>query len=128
MSRPDPAAACRYFTADDAIRFALAAYYAASLSIEPPSGEPWLIDGQPYASASDFADAFVQEVADRVSAAAYAASLPRSASDITVPWWPNPQEELTEAGAVFLRRIMNHLPPEDNLAHNHLMKGIANVG
>ncbi len=123
MSRPDPAAQCRFFTADDAIRFALAAYYAASHDIEPPQGEPWLIDGEPYADGSCFADAFVQQIADRVSAAAYSANLPRSCSEIMGVWWPQEGEELTESGEVFLRRIMNHLPSGHNRAHNLLRQG-----
>ncbi|MFC5741587.1 hypothetical protein [Dyella tabacisoli] len=123
----DYAAQCRFFSAEDAIRYALAAYYAATQNIEPPKGEDWLIDGQPYACASDFADAFVQEVADRVSAAAYAQRLPRLASDITGTWWPNDGEELTSAGEVFLRRIMNHLPPVDNRVHNRPSNGAENA-
>jgi hypothetical protein len=126
--KTDHAAQCRFFSAEDAIRYALAAYYAAAKNIEPPQGEAWLIDGQPYASASDFADVFVQEVADRVSAAAYAQRLPRSGGEIIGPWWPNDGDELTSGGEVFLRRIMNHLPPLDNRVHNHVSKGVGNVG
>lgn len=62
----DPAAACRFFSAEDACCLALQAYFVASREIEPPEGEPWAIDGQPYASATDFAEVFVREVRARV--------------------------------------------------------------
>jgi len=35
-------AACRFFTPEDVVRWALAAYYGASRDIEPPAGEPWI--------------------------------------------------------------------------------------
>lgn len=64
--KADPAAACRFFTAEDACRLALQAYYAATHRIEPPQGEPWAIDGEPYATAQDFAGVFVGEMQARV--------------------------------------------------------------
>lgn len=64
--RNDPAAPCRFFSAEDACRLALQAYFVASREIEPPKGEPWLMEGMPYASAQDFADVFVREVRARV--------------------------------------------------------------
>lgn len=125
--RPAPSASCRYFTADDALRFALAAYYAASQQMEPPLGEPWEIDGQPYASAADFADSFVQEICDRVSAAALTAKIERHGSEIMGNWWPNEGDELTNAGATFLRRIMKHLPPEEIDVHNRILEGLGHA-
>lgn len=122
----DPVAECRFFTAEDACRIALAAYYAAGAELEPPPGEPWMLDGSPYASASDFADCFCQQVADRVSAIAYSQHLSRSGSSLDGPWWPNQGEELTEYGANFLRRIMKHLPPGDNPGNNQLSKESVN--
>lgn len=62
----DPAAACRCFTAEDACRLALGAYYAAGRAIEPPAGEPWDDGSGPWASARDFVDAFLVQVAARV--------------------------------------------------------------
>lgn len=119
----DPAEACRFFSAEDACRFALAAYYAAGEELKPPPGEPWFIDGDPYASASDFADEFCQQIADRVSAVAYSQHLRRSGSSFDGPWWPNNEEELTDAGPVVLRRIMQHLPPVDNPGNNRFIEG-----
>lgn len=63
----DPAASCRYFSAEDACRLALQAYYAAAAAIEPPPGEPWEVDGQPYATASDFADEFMAGLSPRLA-------------------------------------------------------------
>ncbi|WP_343822062.1 hypothetical protein, partial [Dyella marensis] len=114
----DYAAQCRFFSAEDAVRFALASYYAASRAIEPPPGEPWFDDGVPFASGGVFADEFVQELADRVSAAAYAMKVARSGSPIDGLWWPVGDEELTERREFLLRRIMNHLPRGDNGKHN----------
>jgi hypothetical protein len=62
----DHAAACRFFTPGDACRIALAAYRAAAFDLVPPFGQPWMLDGEPYATASDFVDAFAGEVAARL--------------------------------------------------------------
>lgn len=113
--KTDHAAACRFFSAEDACRFALAAYFAASAEIQPPKGEPWILEGAPYATAGDFADAFMDQVRDRVAAAALAASARRSGSESHPLWWPNPGEnadDMSETGRVLLRRIVKHLPPE----------------
>lgn len=63
----DYVAQCRFFTAEDACRIALQAYYAAGRRIQPPPGEPWIIDGDPYAGPGDFADAFSGEVQARIA-------------------------------------------------------------
>lgn len=60
--KTDPAAACRFFTPGDACRATLAAYRAATECLRPPFGQSWLIDGLPFATASDFADNFVAEI------------------------------------------------------------------
>lgn len=62
----DHAAACRFFTPGDACRAALAAYHAAAECLRPPFGGPWLIDGQPFAVAADFADNFIAEIVAQV--------------------------------------------------------------
>lgn len=125
----DYAAACRFFSAEDACRFALAAYFAAGAEIEPPKGEPWLIEGTPYAAPGDFADAFVEQMRDRVAAAAVASSVRRSGSDTFSLWWPNPGEsadDLTDVGQFLLRRLMKHLPPSDNRRNNQVSKVAGN--
>lgn len=127
MNKPDLSAPCRFFSAEDACRFALQAYYAASRDVEPPPGEPFMIDGQPYSSASDFADAFCQQIADRLSALAYSQHLRHSGSKIDGPWWPDSGDQLTEGGALFMRRILKHLPPGHNALHNQPTSWIPNV-
>lgn len=130
----DHAAHCRFFNAEDACRLALSAYYAASRSLEPPPGEPWMIDGEPYASASDFADAFSAELSARLGLLA----LDRlgsfhPTSDRYDPWITayhvDPEKmrpiieareaEMSENDDDFLRDEMHRLPPGDNHVHNH---------
>jgi hypothetical protein len=129
----DPAAQCRFFNAEDACRLALSAYYAAGRNLEPPPGEPWIVDGEPYASASDFADAFAAELSARLGLLA----LDRlgsfhPTSDRYDPWAmayqvdPEKMRPIIEAReadmrqdeAVFLGDEMHRLPPEDNHVHN----------
>ena len=62
----DHAAACRFFTPGDACRLALAAYHAAAAGLLPPVGQPWVIDGESYATPADFVDAFADELAARL--------------------------------------------------------------
>lgn len=127
--KTDHVAACRFFSAEDACRFALAAYFAAGAEIEPPPGEPWLVGGAPYASAGDFADAFMDQVRDRVAAAAFASSVCRSGSECFPIWWPNPDEQtsdLSEVRQLLLRKIVKHLPPRDNAGNNQPGRGLIN--
>lgn len=125
----DYAAECRFFKAEDACRMALAAYYAASADLEPPEGEPWVLEGSPYATASDFALCFCQQIAERVSAIAYAQRLRQPDSVLDGLWWPEDGfnlEELSEYRQASLRRIMKHLPPGDNRVNNRSGKEFAN--
>jgi hypothetical protein len=63
----DHAAQCRFFSAADACRIALQAYYAASRRLQPPPGESWYDEsGSPWASCTDFAEAFHGEVEARI--------------------------------------------------------------
>lgn len=80
----DYAAQCRFFTAEDAVRIALQAYYAASRDMDPPAGEPWMLDGQPYATATDFAETFSGQMQARMGLVA----LDRLGTFLTVnsPW------------------------------------------
>jgi len=60
--KTDYAAQCRFFTAEDAVRIALKAYYAAARALDPPPGEPWMLDGAPYVTPTDFAETFSGQV------------------------------------------------------------------
>jgi hypothetical protein len=67
----DQTAQCRFFSAEDACRIALQAYFAAGRRITPPPGEPFVVDGVPWAGKEEFADAFVGELRARVGLLAF---------------------------------------------------------
>jgi hypothetical protein len=129
----DPAASCRFFTAEDACRLALQAYYAAAAAIQPPPGEPWEVDGQPYATTGDFADEFIMGLAPRLGLLA----LDRLGSfdppeDRGNPWERarllEPEKmapviaaretQNADAEELFSGRELHGLPPGDNALHN----------
>lgn len=121
--KTDHAAACRFFSAEDACRIALAAYFAAGAEIEPPKGEPWFLEGAPYATGGDFADAFMEQMRDRIAAAAVAASVRHSGSEVFPLWWPNPGEStdhLTGVRQFLFGRLGKHLPLRDNRRNNQV--------
>ena len=143
----DQMAQCRFFTAEDACRIALQAYYAAGRRIQPPPGEPWMIDGDPYAGPGDFADAFIGEVQARVSLKALdtlgdffvsysdwqlhklAADIePEKMAPIIAAREIDMAEIEAELDADFLRDEMNRLPVVDNAVHNQLSEGVGNAG
>lgn len=140
--KTDYAAQCRFFTAEDACRIALQAYYAAGRRIEPPPGEPWMIDGEPYASASEFAEAFSGELQARIGLLAldqlgefYQVStqwhLLRLACDIEpekiTPILAKHEAEMAEVDAEFLGDEMNSLPWADNQVNNDQSHGVQNA-
>ncbi len=131
--KTDYAAQCRFFHAEDACRMALQAYYAAGRRIEPPPGEPWVIDGEPYASASDFADAFTGELQARLSLLALKRlgdfgilrtewNLYALAADIEPDKMAaiiaKRETETAEAEAEIFGPDVHGLPPGDNPGHN----------
>ncbi|MHB1059192.1 MAG: hypothetical protein ACYC0F_15040 [Rhodanobacter sp.] len=136
--KTDYAAQCRFFRAEDAVRIALQAYYAAGRRIEPPPGEPWMIDGDPYATATDFAEAFNGELQARLSLLALARlgdfnvlrtewDLCMLAADVEpekmAPIIARRETERLEIEAEFSGLKMHDLPPEDNAVHNRLTEG-----
>jgi hypothetical protein len=139
----DHAAQCRFFTAEDACRIALQAYYAAGRSIQPPPGEPWIVDGDPYAGPADFADAFSGELQARLSllaldrlgtfdALTMSWNLHKLAADIEpekmAPIIAAREAELAQAYVDIFGDEMNRLHPGDNAAHNHQSEGVGNAG
>lgn len=137
----DPVAQCRFFSADDACRFALQAYYGSHRYIEPPPGEPWMIDGEPYAGPGDFADAFIAELQVRISLCALDRlgyfdvlgdpgwNLHKLAADIEpqkmAPIIAARETQLAQIDADFLGDEMNRLPPGDNPVHNRVQEDIS---
>lgn len=141
--KTDYAAQCRFFTAEDACRIALQAYYAATRHLEPPPGEPWMIDGTPWSSATDFVEAFHGEVQARLGLLA----LDRLGEfhQVSVDWnlltlagCIEPEKmapiisryeaEKAEIETEVLGLSMNDLPPGDNPAHNHSTREFQNAG
>lgn len=59
----DVAKAWRWFTADEALSWALAAYYAASREVDPPADDP---EPEAWASRGWFAFAFHREITARI--------------------------------------------------------------
>ncbi len=115
----DHAAACRFFSPEDACRVALAAYYAASASNEPPLGEPWSVDGATWDDGTGFFEYFIEHVARKVTEDALRRGrLPRTicngsfgqAADNGV------HGVLNQAGLTYEK--MNGLPPLDNAVDN----------
>lgn len=113
-TKVDHAAACRFFTPEDACRLALAAYYGASRDIEPPAGESWVVDGMIWSSTCDFAAAFLTRVEREIFsiAAEKGVSCATFTGSIIEPH-ENP----------FLRPQGNDLPPPDNAADNAAIPG-----
>lgn len=138
----DYAAQCRFFSAEDACRLALSSYFAAGRRIEPPKGEPWMIDGQPYACASDFVDAFNGEMQARIAllalerlgnfnAATSQWDLYQLAHDIEpekmAPILAAREIENADIYAEIFGDQMNRLPPVDNQVNNHPSNGAENA-
>jgi hypothetical protein len=69
-------AACRFFTPDDAVRWALQAYYGACRDVVPPKGQPWLAEGVAWSSPACWGDAVVTRFMAAVVAAAIDARVP----------------------------------------------------
>lgn len=142
--KTDPAAACRFFTPGDACRAALAAYRAATECLRPPFGHPWLIDGQPFATASDFADNFVAEIVAQVGLLALdrlgefvppeERGDPWSRAYLAAPEKMRPiiaqrAEEMRDLAAEFGIIESHELQPGGNARHNaDAQGGSANVG
>ena len=59
MGVPSGVGALLWFSQEDACRHALAAYALAIEACKPPDGEPWLYEGQPWATEEDFAVHFI---------------------------------------------------------------------
>lgn len=129
----DHAAACRYFTPGDACRVAVEAYRAAAATLHPPTGEPWMIDGQPYATPADFADGFMAELAARLGLLALDRLGTFAPPEVRAcPWQlassADPEKmrriisshetAFLQAGADFMTRETHELREGDNRLHN----------
>ena len=142
--KTDYVAQCRFFTAEDACRIALQAYYAADRHITPPPGEPWMDEaGSPWASATDFAEAFSGELQARIGLLALdhlGEFCPMSMhwdhyalASLIEPEKMQPviaalEAEWVNVKADFLEDEKNRLPPPDNPVNNQSPQGVGNAG
>ena len=72
----DSPAACRFFTPDDAVRWALAAYYGASRRLHPPLGESFIDGDGRWSSPATFALDVQYAFSESIVAAAIDAKIP----------------------------------------------------
>lgn len=86
----DPVAAVRWFDGQQALTWALQAYYAACREVEPPAScdEP-----DDWASGGDFLHAFHAAFTLRLSAAAFAQGVARCGSASEALGWPESGSE-----------------------------------
>ena len=104
-------AACRFFTPEDAIRWALQAYCGACRDVVPPKGEPWMVDGCAWTTPAAWADLVVTRFMGLVVAAAIDARVPCDHGCATPSFtWDD--------SAFFSRPKRNDLPGSENHAEN----------
>lgn len=124
----DSAAACRFFSAEEACRWALAAYYGASRDVEPPSGVPFVDDGVQWSSPAYFGDAVLSRFAAALVAAAIDARIPCDHGNAAPSFsWDDSgfAGSMCDRGAaLFLGPPLNDLPPANNAADNQAESGV----
>ncbi|KRA35487.1 hypothetical protein ASD68_03540 [Rhodanobacter sp. Root627] len=141
--KTDFAAQCRFFTGEDACRIALKAYYAAARDLDPPPGEPWEVDGVPYATASDFADAFNDQMRARLALLALdrlgefvapshlwdpVVLAGRIEPEKMAPIISKLETDNRKDDADFSGQKMHGLPPDDNAVHNQVSSRVESNG
>lgn len=80
--KPATPDACRFITPDDWLSLALSAYYAASRDLQPPTGEPWEVEGAVWSTPEDFVLGLEMHVQRRLLAAAVAAHVCHEADEV----------------------------------------------
>lgn len=141
--KADCTAHCRFFSAEDACRLALKAYVRAGRYIEPPPGEPWMVDGAPYAGPEVFYDGFVGEMRALLGLLSLQRRgkfevgdsdldpyvLAAEISPVKMAWVMIARErENARIEAEFSGPLRNDLPPADNGLHNQPAKGVERAG
>lgn len=115
----DPVASVRWFGAEQALAWALQAYYAACKAVEPPPGQPFVgADGETWAGKGDFLHAFHSALTARLSLAAFVrgdVSPCGSASEL-LGWPDNADSEGKVSFFEYLKK--SGLPLPENRAHN----------
>lgn len=115
MKRRDELAAIRCVSADQLMSIALQSYYAAGRAILEDfkaSGEPWDVDGSPWADRSDFLFHVHHEITHRLSLVAARQRL-RSPGSATseLGWYEPPEVRAAAFVPVFSGPPVNDLHP-----------------
>ncbi|MDE2075403.1 MAG: hypothetical protein KGJ81_18375 [Alphaproteobacteria bacterium] len=115
---PNRAAACRFFSYGKAVLMAMEAYSAAAVLIEPPAGEAWFDEyGNAWANETLFAECFIEEMCQRINAAAVAAAVPYASHSV----YPGLGWELADGHNAELSTSENaQIAPPDNRPDNAL--------
>ncbi len=111
----DVAKAWRWFTAEDALRWALASYYQACREIEPPADDP---EPDQWSSQGYFVFLFHVALTRRLCREASERNIPCDHGSAT--------EDLHWSGADFLRLQGNSLHPAENAVDNPCPAGVEN--
>lgn len=120
----DPAAAVRWFDAEQAVTWALQAFYAACRNIEPPEGEAWHDpEHGPWADRGCFVWEFHAALTRRLNLAAWRhGNVPPPGSATELLGWPD-QADLSER-IEFLERLRKcGLCVDENAADNRASQG-----
>jgi len=124
--KSDPVASIRWFGAEQALAWALQAYYAACKAVEPPVGELFVDrDGETWASKGDFLHAFHSALTVRLNLAAFArGDVPLSGSASEQLGWPDKADHAEKV--VFFEYLkIAGLPLPENQGNNAVAGEIA---
>lgn len=114
----DPVASVRWFAAEQALAWALQAYYAACRTVEPPAGRAFIDrDGSAWASRGEFLHAFHSALTVRLNLAAFARGVSACGSASEQLGWPDNAD--SEGKVAFFKCLeLAGLPLPENQGHN----------
>lgn len=113
----DVTRAWRWFSADDALRWALAAYFQACRELEPPAGDP---NPETWSSGGVFAHLFHEAITARICREAVMQKIPCDHGSASAPLGWELADFSGDAG--------NGLPPSIIPSNNRMTRGHGNVG
>jgi hypothetical protein len=120
----DVAASVRWFGAEQAMAWALQAYYAACRAVEPPVGESFIDSaGVCWTSKGEFLHAFHSALTVRLNRAAFVAGdVPISDSASEQLGWPDNADSAGKVAFFEYLELMG-LPVPENAGNNALARG-----
>jgi hypothetical protein len=117
---------CKFFTGEDAMRWALAAYLEAAQHLVRSEG-PWVEGGVPWSSPEDFAkvfrEGFERRVWDVCERSARFREVRSWSQELTAAMLARAREILAEPSSDLLHAQMPTLPPSKNPSNNALDTG-----